>query len=340
MKMFKAVLVALILATFTTMAQAVTFDRQENAGTLQSFLYTSGGTSHTMLILAVDTSGVGSSIGAASFAGNALTKGVAWNNSTSGTAEIWYLASPVTYTATLTYTFSGATPTVRQAEAATYDSVGGIGKVNANSLVVAGGDMNLTGTATSGNWSVFVVGSLVGGSFLTDQGPGNFVTRQTSNTLGNTYIFGDEPADASGERFGCGCADTLTGAVVELQNFVPTPTPTSTVTPTATNTPSPSPTATNTPAKTATPTATNTPSPTATNTPTATPTATRTPTPTPTATATVTPGLNLVPEEKQFNKHIRNSDSSVDNFFAPTDANGVPWSIHNPLPVWVITPTP
>ena len=342
MNKIKTVLAALILATLTTLVHAsITQNNYATGGTSQSYSFITKGTSNTYLLATIYDNGTGSIVGAASFGGASMTRGVTKDAGTNGRAEIWYLANPVTYTATFSYTFSGATPTARASFLMSDDGGSGIGASNGASLAVSGGTMALSGTATVGNASEFIVGAANGGSFITAQGPSTFITHASSNST-PTYLDGVSFGDASGERFGCGCTDTLVGAALELQQFVATPTPTITATPTATNTSVVTNTATPTVTKTATITPTSTPSPTRTLTPTSTPSPTSTATPSPTAspTATATPGLLVVPQSKMFNSRISNQNNAMDNYFVPTDQNGVPWSIHNPFPVWSITPTP
>lgn len=332
--MKKLMALLLMFLAFTVQTHAVSFDNSVDEGATPSFTYNAGGTTNTMLVVGVFSTGAGSTLTAASFNGTPLTQKVMINGGTAGRSEFWYLASPASGAHTLSVTFSGTTPTAYRVVVASYDNVSGIGASNAKQQVLLGGVMSLSGTATSLNWSVFLVNSLVGGFSVEPQGSGNYIERRSNQSAGNTYTLGDEAADASGERFTTGTNDTLTGVTVELVNFVATPTWTPTATPTRTNTSVFSPTFTPTITLTATPTSTPSWSPTSTASPTWTPTASPTASPSNTNTPgpTMTPGLILQPDNKSFFKSIQNQTNEDIWGIHLFDSNGVGYSSNNPMP--------
>ncbi len=330
----KRILIGLTLALFASTGRAaITYDNSVYEGATSSFAYNAGGAANTYLVVSVWSTGAGSTLTAATFDGVALTQEVMYNGGTSGRSEMWVLAAPASGSQTLAITFSGVTPTTYGVAVASYDGVSGIGAVDAAQLAVSGGVMSLSGTATGGNWSVYLVNALAGGSPITAYQAG-YVQRQGVDPVGGTMTFGDQPGSGAGQRFGCNCTDTLTGSTVELQQFIATPTPTFTKTATPTNTPASTPTAT----PTATRTATSTYTPTVSPTPTPTATMTLTPTPSPTRTATPAPALTTVPEAQSMFKHVSNQDGTTNNYVTLTDSRGVPYSLTNPLPIWQVTP--
>ena len=108
-------------------------------------------------------------------------------------------------------------------------------------------------------------------------------------------------------------------------SWTPTFTVSPTITPSVTKTITKTPTPTPTPSATRSITRTFTPSPAATA--------------TPTATTTMTPGLVIVPEEKSYQKYIRNQDSGAVRAAMLTDSRGVVYgTATNPLFFAAATP--
>lgn len=340
MKKVMGFMLALLLAS--SGKAAITFNTSVDEGATPSFSFNALGTSHTMLVVGVFSTGAGSTLTAASFNGSSMTQRVMTSSGVNGRSEIWTLAAPASGSHTLSVTFSGTTPTAYRVVVASYDGVNSTNAVNANHTLVSGGVMSLSGTATAGNWSVFLVNTLVGGNGIQDDGTGIYVQRRFGLNLGTTFSWGDEAADASGERFGCGCTDTFTGTTVEMVQFVATPTPTFTVSPTPTWTPTVTKTATPTVTQTNTPAVSPTFTPTVTKTVTL--TVTKTPTPTPTLSAsptlTMTPAVFPIDENISEKKGVSNQTGQAIRQWMLVDPNGVPYTKANPFPVWNITPTP